>query len=217
MVSIDSTLARDFTILLLDPERGRYPAHRHPDLLYTSATLLDLLGRGGIRIRGEGRAAGIELAGTHAGDEILDGYLDARAMGITPGRLDRAVRWGACSMIVMVRALAAAGEVRIERTTRLGVFTRTRYYPLPAAGRAELRTRLHDAVRGERALDRQTALLAALRYTTGRGLYWVAKDERAGVSKRLRDFLRGDQVTDADRAVLESARAAITRHHGSGG
>lgn len=208
-----ATLARDLTILLLDPQRGKYPSDQDPDILYSGALLLDLLGEGRLRISGEGKQATIEVIDSApVGDPMLDDELKALEMGIGGRKLTGAM--GRASMILMVRALASAGWVDTEKTKKLGLVTVTRYHPLPVTGRDALVARVRRVLVGEQVPDRHTGLLATmLGRDQGR---WVPREHRSSAPERVQTFVRSAAVTDHERAVISAMASAIVKKSESG-
>jgi len=206
----DATVARDLTLLLLDPEQGRYPTHQHPDLLYSSAVILDLLGVGRIRISGTDKQATVEVVDpAPLGDRILDDELRSWEAGVGGRKLAGAISLGRSSMIRMVRALASAGQVDIEKTRKLGLVPVTRYHPLPASGRDDLAAQVRRVLAGEQTPDRRLGLLAAMLRRDRRR--WVPPEHREDAAGRMRAFVQSDALTDDEREVLSAMRTAIMK------
>jgi hypothetical protein len=210
-----ATLARDLTLLRLDPERGKFPSNQHPNLLYSTAQLLDLTGAGRIQISGEGKHAEVVVVdSTPVGDPILDDGLQALEKGIGLGGRKLPKVLDQSSMIRMVRALADAGMVRVEKTKWLGLVPVTRYHPLPASGRDALERRVRQVLLGELVPDRHVGLLASILRQNPRR--WVPKEPESDVSSRVGAFFDGDILTDDDRAVWQAMIDAIVAKNETG-
>jgi hypothetical protein len=209
-----ATVARDLTILLLDPERGKYPSNQHPDILYSGALLLDLLDQGRIRISGEGKQAKIDVIDSApVGDPMLDDELKALKMGIGGRKLTGAM--GRASMIMMVRALATAGWVDIEKTRRLGLITVTHYHPLPVTGRDALVDQVRRVLTGEHVPERRAGLLAAMLGRDQRR--WIPKEHRREAPQRVHAFVQSDAVTEDEREVLSAMTSVIVSKNDDSG
>jgi hypothetical protein len=212
--SPSATTARDLAILLLDPERGRFPTHQHPDILYSGALLLDLLSAGRIRISGTGKQATIEVVDSAPlGDPVLDDELKAQELGLGGRKLTTAI--GRSSLILMLRALASEGSVDIEETKKLGLVTVTRYHPLPASGRDDLVAQVRRVLAGEQVPDRRTGLLATMLGRDQRR--WVPKEHRKDAPQRVQAFAQSDAVTDDEREVIDAMLTAIMKKNDDSG
>ncbi|GLW33990.1 GOLPH3/VPS74 family protein [Actinoplanes regularis] len=147
------------------------------------------------------------------GDPLLDEALNRIA---TDPRARKPVDWvkrfTKGTQRRVVERLAADGVLRIERSTVLGIFPRTRY---PAAfgtepmARTEAQERLRAAILGAWPVMPRTAALCALVSATELDKKIFGDIDRKLVRRRLKEIDQGDWAAAAVRKAIQDVQAGI--------
>jgi hypothetical protein len=203
-------LLEEFTLLAHDPLGRRVIDNTRIDHGLGGALLLELVLSERIDVvdrRVVTRGAG------PTGDALVDDALDQ----ITTDRrsrkpVDWVKRFTKGTQHRVIERLAAAGVLRIERTTVLGVFPRTRYpaaYGTEPVARTEAGEKLRAAILGAGPVFPRTAALCALVAATELDKKIFPDLDRRLVRARLKEISQGDWAAAAVRKAIQDVQAAI--------
>jgi hypothetical protein len=143
-----------------------------------------------------------------------DALLDAALQDMAGGRREPAAKaWVARSRRGLVEQyldrLAAAGAIRAERRTVLGVFPATRWVVVDVSRQARLRSRLDAIASGSAVLDPEQAAFAGLADAIGLSLLIYPGFSGAAARKNLKKAAKRER--SASPAVGAAADAAAAR------
>jgi hypothetical protein len=199
-------LLEEFTVLAHDPLGRRVIDNTRIDHGLGGALLLELVlaERVGVVDR---RVVTRGVGPT--GDALVDEAFDRIATDRRQRKpVDWVKRFAKGTQRRVIERLAAAGVLRIERTTVLGIFSRTRYpsmFGMEPAAREQLRM----AILGAGPVQPRTAALCALVAATELDKKIFPDLERKLVRRRLKEISEGDWAAAAVRKAIQDVQAAI--------
>jgi len=211
--AVDTLIAEDLLLLLLDDEKGTMTSSYERPLL-GGALLVELSLAGQVevehtRILRTARARATGHGGTPVDPLLADALsvvaeksrsaqqlVDKLGKGLRPALLDR---------------LVARGLIERRRSKVLGLFPRTTWPAADARHEAEVRQRLQASLVDGREPDPRTAALAALLAAVDRAHKVVERGEVPAktVKKRAKEVGEGHWASDAVRASVQASQAAV--------
>ncbi|WIM96613.1 GPP34 family phosphoprotein [Actinoplanes oblitus] len=201
------TLLEEFTVLAHDQLGRRVIDSTRIDHGLGGALLLELVLAERVDVV-DGRVV-VRGAGS-TGDALLDEALDRIA---TDRRARKPVDWvkrfAKGTQRRVLDRLVAAGVLRVERSTVLGVFPRTRYPSAYATAPAALE-QLRTAILAGGQVPPRTAALGALVAATELDKKLFRDLDRKMVRTRLKEISQGDWAAAAVRKAIQDVQAAIT-------
>lgn len=207
-------IAEDLALLLHDDESGKGVVDRHTvELALAGAVLVELAGRGRVRIAagGEDAKEGRVVADGDGpvGDELLDDGLaeirDGRERK-PPAVLD-ALRTGLRERVL--ERLVAAGELERDDRRALGLVSYTRWPAGSGHREDDVRRELDAALLHGAAPSERTAALVGLLSAIDAVPRVVEAEDRKALERRAEELSEGPWATAAVRDAVRDVQAAV--------
>ena len=212
---MDTLIAEDLLLLLLDDDSGKLTLTSYPQTVLGGALLVELATTGAVEVEettGVWHAARVRaVAGAAPQDPVLRTAYDVVAAKPRTAR-DLVDRLGRGTRDALAERLAARGVLERHDDRVLGLFPRTRW-PAVDSGREQEVRRLLTAVlvQGVEPDERTGALVALLSAIDKQHLVVEHEGLSAGeVRKRAKQIAKGDWAAKAVRDAIVAATAAIT-------
>ena len=211
---MDTLIAQDLLLLLLEDESGKLTNTGHLDIGIGGAMLVELALAGSVEVGerpGRWAKAKVRATGTDPGpDPVLQEALaqvaekerDAESL---VGRLGKKRREE------LLTRLVELGVLRREDGTVLGLFPRTRWPAADGAHESEVRRRLSDVLVAGTTPDERTAALVALLSALDLAHKVIDREGLPAreVKARAKEIADGDWAAKAVKDAVQAAQAAV--------
>jgi hypothetical protein len=202
------SLGEDLVLLSVTPDAGRIGTAQRIGFGLMGSELVRLAAGGRITIAAN---RVIVQDSTPSGDAELDAALDSLAKArrqLRPKNWVSHPRRGICE--AYLARLAAAGAVRAEQGTKLGIFPSTRWRIADAGRLAGARARLDAIALSGGQVDTAQAAYAGLAHAVGLGVLLYPGWANRHVRKRLEQIAKGQWSAAAVAAASREATATTT-------
>jgi hypothetical protein len=207
-------VAEDLALLLHDDDSGKGVVDRHTvGLALAGAVLVELAMRGRVRIAADGedvKEGRLVIEGDGPiGDDLLDDGLEVvrgqegKKPKATLEKLRKDLRERVLDRLV------AAGELRREEKTTLGVVRTTRFPSGDGRREDEIRRELDSALLRGADPDERTAALIALLVSVDALKKAVPSDDPKALGKRGKELAEGPWAAEAVRQAVQDVQAAV--------
>jgi hypothetical protein len=214
---ISVLLAEELALLLMGDASGRPVTDgQRVDIALAGGVLLELILRGHVTITERGHPAGknrvVAVKAARTGEPVLDEALARITAGRTRRAQDTLPKLAKQLRPLLLDRLVKQGVLRVERSTLLGVFPRTRFRPNDGGPKSALRAAVHDVlVVGRAPTDREAGLISILQ-GVGQvprvlGPVGIPKGE---LRRRAKKVAEGEAVGEAVRRAIQATDSAMT-------